>query len=293
MLSVVIVNYNGQRFMKGCMDSLRRRLSIPYEVIVVDNASPNNDVQYIREHFPDVVLIASEKNLGFAGGNNLGVTKARGQYILLLNNDTIIRSDLLMGIELLNSDITVGIVGAKMLDKNGRYRHSAQRFPSFPTCMKIDKLYLREGYFNKGDFPKDNAQNSYTVDMVEGSFMLMRKELWVRLGGMDESIFMYGEDTDFCKQVRLAGKRVAFLPSLEYTHFGGFNPEREYLIVNAILRFHRRYFTKTRYYVVFGAMFVRSFTRWVLYYSLSMVKSRQLNLEKSRGAILSLRRSFF
>ena len=292
MLSVVIVNFNGRRFMKGCLDSLRRELSMPYEVIVVDNASPDNDVPYIHEHFPDVILIGSEENLGFAGGNNLGVKNARGQFILLLNNDTILRSDLAAGIELLQSDETVGIVGAKMLDVEGTYRHSVQRFPAFPICLKIGMLNLRKGYFDKGDFPGDDSKNGYSVEMVEGSFMLMRKALWVRLGGMDGSIFMYGEDTDFCKQVELAGKRVVFLPSMEYIHFGGFDPEREYLIVNSILRYHSRYSPKVLYYVVFGAMFIRSLTRWVLFTSLSMVKSRQLNLKKSRGAFLSLRRSF-
>jgi len=292
ILSVIIINYNGRRFMKDCLDSLRFELSIPYEVIVVDNASPDNDVPYIRERFPEVTLIASEENLGFAGGNNMGAAKASGQYILLLNNDTVLHSDLKVGIELLQHDETVGIVAAKMLDADGQYRYSAQRFPAFPACLKIGMLSVRKGFFDKGDFPVDKPTSGYPVDMVEGSFMLMRKALWDQLGGMDESIFMYGEDTDFCKQVELAGKRVVYLPSMEYIHFGGFNPEREYLIINGILRYHSRYSPKALYYVIFGTMFIRSLTRWILFTLLYKVKSHKINLKKSRGAFLSLRRSF-
>ncbi len=292
VLSVVIVNYNGRRFMRDCLNSLECELSIPYEVVVVDNASPDNDASYIGEHFPEVLLIAADKNLGFAGGNNLGVAKAQGEFIVLLNNDTMLCSDLVSGIELLERDETVGVVGAKMLDVDSNYRHSVQRFPNFPACLMVRMLNYRTRPFKHGNFPEESLKNGYSVDMVEGSFMLLRKSLWEQLKGMDASIFMYGEDTDFCKQVQLAGKRIVFLPSLQYVHFGGFNPEREYLIVDGILRYHRRYSSRSLYYLVYGSMLVRSVARFLLFSVLSMLKSRKINQQKSLGAFLSLRRNF-
>ncbi|RBP34667.1 hypothetical protein DFR65_101564 [Oceanihabitans sediminis] len=227
-LSIIIINYNGERFLKDCIESIKKTCQgISYEIIIVDNASQDNSIQVLEKEFAtDITLIKSKDNLGFAKGNNLGVSKSNGEFILLLNNDTILRHSLQPAIEAFKTN-NVGIVGIKMLGKDSEYRHSAGYFPSASRLIKLSRLYKFTNGFKTGDF-KDLAPKS--VDWVEGSFLMTKKAIWHKVKGLDEDYFMYVEDIDFCKKVTTHNFKVLYLPNIEYLHFGGYGASREHML---------------------------------------------------------------
>src|SRR3990172_1751724 len=124
-LSILIVNYNGAGYLGNCLRSVKQHVHLDHEVIVVDNASTDGSCNLIKTGFPNVKLRNSGVNLGFAGGNNLGAMEAKGEYLLLLNSDTILLSDIKPAIELMERQHNVGILGAMMLSAGGKYRFSA------------------------------------------------------------------------------------------------------------------------------------------------------------------------
>ena len=242
VLSIIIVNYNGKRFLADCLESITKRVSCSHEVIIVDNASADGSVAFIRQNFPTIQLIVNPENSGFSVANNIGVRVAKGKWILLLNNDTLLLTDVLPGIELLAARPDIGVVGAKMLGRQNEYRFSAGHFPSPLRLIRISSMYRRDGAFGNGGFELgEGLLSCYTVDWIEGSFLLTRAELWERLGGLDEGSFMYGEDVDFCKRVKLVGFSCVYQPSIEFVHYGGYGTGRLPLVVKGFLRYHKRH----------------------------------------------------
>jgi GT2 family glycosyltransferase len=227
-LSIIIVNYNGERFLKDCIESIKNTChDISYEIIIVDNASQDNSVELLESQFiKDITLIKSKDNLGFAKGNNLGVSKSNGELILLLNNDTILKHSLKAAIEALKNE-NVGVVGIKMLGKDGEYRHSVGYFPSASRLLKLTRLYNFTNGFKTGNF-KENIPKP--VDWVEGSFLMTKTSIYHKVNGLDENYFMYVEDIDFCKKVTTHNFKVLYLPNIEYLHFGGYGASREHML---------------------------------------------------------------
>ncbi len=238
-LSVVVVNYNGAEWLPGCLDSLRRNVAVCHEVILVDNASTDRSLTLVRERYPEVRIVANDRNAGFAAGNNLGVSNARAGLLLLLNNDTVLLDDPGPAMKLLEADPRIGVVGGRMLGAKSEYRASAGFFPSPMRLVKITSMYERRGPFRDGEFPP--SPPGYPVDWVEGSFMLTSAALWSDLGGMDEGYFMYGEDVDYCKQALLLGRLTFYCPHVRYVHHGGFDVERMVWTVDGFRRFHRKH----------------------------------------------------
>lgn len=237
-LSIVIVNYNGKHFLAECFASIAQHVTCSHEIIVVDNASADGSAEYISSHFPHVRLIASNENGGFAKGNNLAARSAVGEYLLLLNNDTVLKTDLAAGISLLETDPQAGVIGARMFGKNQEYRLSAGYFPSPLRLIKIASLYKRDGIFSTATLADNPSAEAYPVDWVEGSFMLMKLSLWKTLKGLDETYFMYGEDVDFCKRVQLLGLQCLYLPALKFIHYGGYGAARLPMIINGFVKYH-------------------------------------------------------
>lgn len=227
-LSIIIVNYNGLNHLKNCFDSIAEKLTgISHEIIVIDNDSKDGSDQYIRENYPEVVLIASKVNLGFGKGNNLGVKYAKGEYLLLLNNDTIILSNLHSVLELLKNDERIGVIGINMLNAEKQYLQVTGHFPNPRNMFQLKKLLTQGKEFKSGNFSKDY----YEVDWIGGSFIMIKKELYMRVGGFDEDYFMYVEDVDFCKKVANLGYKRVFLPKFSYIHFVGFNSFKNKFII--------------------------------------------------------------
>ena len=265
LVSIIIVNWNGERYIKNCLDAIVRHIQMAMEIIVVDNNSSDNSVSLIKKAYPWVRLIEPGSNLGFAKGNNLGAQYAKGRYLLLINNDAVLTSDITAAIHLLDSRSDIGAVGAKMLSTDGKYRYSAGHFPKPHRLFKISTMFWKYGYFKSGNFPKSPVDKFYPVDYVEGSFLLVKKSIWLEFGGLDSNFFMYGEDVEFCYRLNRAGFKTAFMPCVQYIHHGGFSDDREYLVTNGIVTFHKKWSGYLTQYLVLGILTVRLFLRYLIY----------------------------
>lgn len=217
-LSILLVNYNGLSCLPACLDSIQQFSPPGTEVIMVDNGSADGSAALVEREYPWVQLIRSEHNLGFAGGNNLAATRAAGRFMLLLNTDTVLLEPLSPAVGWLDEHPEYGMLTIGMVD--------AQRIPRactgrFPTPVRL--AFLRAMLVDPGKY---NGHEACDVDWAQGSFLLIRAELWHSLGGLDERYFMYVEDVDLCKRARDSGLRCAVLPRMHYVHIGGFSPVR-------------------------------------------------------------------
>lgn len=247
-LSIIIVNYNGETFLEACIPSIIEQCkNIDYEIIIVDNNSIDNSVQLIEENFPKIILIKNKKNLGFAVANNIGVNQSQSEFILLLNNDTLLIDDLKPAIDLLKTNQEIGILGIKMLDKNKVYRQSAGYFPSPLRLLKLKSMLIHSNGFSTGDFKESIP--FFSVDWIEASLLLTRKKLWDELKGMDETFFMYAEDIDYCKRLSALKKKTVYLPTLSYIHFGGFNVKRNKLLKKGLIHYVNNHFSGMRKWI--------------------------------------------
>jgi len=239
-LSVIIVNHNGLKYLKNCLDSLYENLqNTTFEIIVIDNNSNDKSCSYIKENYPNVILIESKENLGFGKGNNLGVKNAKGKIILLLNNDTVLLDSIAPAIEILTKNENIGILTVKMLDGNKKYIPSVGKFPSPLKMLKFSFLNEKRLEFISGKF---DSNKIYNVDWVSGAFMLIRKKDYDAVRGFDPDYFMYVEDVDLCKRMTDIGKECVFIPSLSYIHFVGFNKTREIFLIKGYQIYANKHF---------------------------------------------------
>lgn len=227
-LSVIIVNYNGQKYFDACFKSIKDILSnIDYEIIVLDNCSQDDSALYIKDNYPEIILIESKINLGFGKGNNEAVKYAKGTNILLLNNDTILLDTLDKPLGLLNSDSTIGAIGINMISESKKYINAAGNFPNIINLFWMKYTFLISREFRTGLFSKEE----YTVDWLTGSFLLLRKDVYQRINGFDEDYFLYVEDVDLCKKIQKIGLKRIFLTRFSYIHFVGFNKSKNHLLI--------------------------------------------------------------
>jgi GT2 family glycosyltransferase len=229
-LSVVVVNYNTAELTRDCVRSVVTHTSNShYEVIVVDNASADTSpLEELARKEMRVTLVKSPKNLGFAGGNNLGIEHAGGEHILLLNSDTVLVNDAIAAaLNELRSAEDVGAVSAKLVFPDGRIQFVCRRFPSIgmevAVALRLHKLlpakkratWLQGGYFDH--------QTRLETDAIWGTFFLFRKKtLQLFPGGrLSETFFMYGEDMEWCYVMKKCGLRIVYAPAAEVIHYMG------------------------------------------------------------------------
>jgi len=202
------------------------------EVIVVDNASDDGSVEMIRQKFPSVKLFANSRNLGFAAANNIGLKEATGEYVLLLNPDTIVQEDTFRVMrEYLEQHPDVGLAGCKILNPDGTLQLACRR--SFPTpwvaftkVAGLSAMFPRSKVFNKYNLEYLNPDDSYEVDAVSGSFMFVRRDILQSVGNLDEQFFMYGEDLDWCYRIKNAGWKVSYVHNTQIIHYKGESARR-------------------------------------------------------------------
>lgn len=212
LVSVVIVNFNGMRFLESCLSALANQSFKNFEIIFVDNNSSDGSAGYIREHFPTVNLIETGKNLGFAGGTNAGIRASHGEFILTLNNDTI-ADPLFIGnlVRPMESDSRLGMCASKMLFPDGRINSTG-------VCIS------RSGAaWDRGIFEQDSGQYGTEEEVFGpcGGAALYRRSMLDEIGLFDEDFFIYMEDVDLAFRARLAGWECRFIPSAKVTHFMG------------------------------------------------------------------------
>ena len=237
VLSILLVSYNSAGFIRGCLDAIVRHVSVPFEVILVDNASRDNTLEIVRSDYSWVRAFQSETNLGFTGGNNFAARHARGKYLLLLNCDTVLLTDIAPGIRILEEDASVGVVGARMYDANGELRVNAGYFPLPKRLWKFTSMWTKPLSQPYGDA----ALSAFRHDWVEGSFLLTSLDNWVAVDGFDESGFMYVEDVEFCGHTAQRGLAAVQCSKLMYLHFCGYSNERIEYLYAGYRRFNASY----------------------------------------------------
>ena len=261
-LSILLVNYNGIRWINGCLDSVRRFAPSDAEVILVDNASTDGSAEVVASAYPWVKLLRGPKNLGFAGGNNLAATLATGEFLLLLNTDTVLRDALEPVVQWLATHQTVGAVGINMLNGDCHPQSCTGRFPT-PSNLILARAMLvaPEAYA---------ARQASNVDWLQGSFLMMPTKLWRTLHGLDEGYFMYVEDVDLCQRIRQVGYECVYLPWTSYIHYGGYNLERFPDIARGLVRFIDTHHSGLRRAWLRLALLVGNLNRTLLYGMLAL-----------------------
>lgn len=225
LLSILIVNYNGMRFLHDCLSSIEEHVHCKHEVIIVDNASVDGSVDFIRHNFPWVKLIASQINTGFTGGNNLAASSASGDLLLLLNNDTVLLSDIQPALDSIR-EVKVGIVGAHLQYGDTRnqpsagYAHTPLRL--ILSWIGLSNFKLLPSVFRRVETSLDfYANDKSDLDWVSGAFLLTPRSLWEKLAGLDERYFMYVEDVDYCRRVKEAGYSINYVANVDVCHYEG------------------------------------------------------------------------
>ena len=247
VLSVIIVSYNSSSFLELCLFSVTQSLcvaKIKSEIIVVDNYSSDNSCDIVKEKFPLVTLIKNDKNEGFSKANNLGVSRAKGKYICILNPDTVLKEDTFSKIlEFYKSNLKVGFVGCQMIDGNGRFLKESKRsvpsvFSSFMKLVGVSKFYYSSLDQNKRGY----------IDVLAGAFMFVEKQIYDSVQGFDEDYFMYGEDIDLSYKVLKSGHLNYYLGDVKIIHFKGESTDKNFIYVNrfynAMYIFYLKHFNK-------------------------------------------------
>lgn len=250
-LSIVIVSWNVRELLRDCLRSIEQTQGdLTVEVIVVDSASADGSPAMVAAEFPQVTLIASDENVGFPWGNNMGIAKAHGRYILLFNPDTILHENALVHmVDYLEKHLDVGVVGAQLLNEDGSVQSSRRRFPTLITAF-FESTWLQSrapqrilNRYYALDIADDQTAD---VDWVMGACLMTRQEIARTVGGMDEGYFMYSEELDWCRRIKMAGWRVVYLPAAQVTHYQGKSSEqvvaqRHIYFNQAKLRYFRKY----------------------------------------------------
>lgn len=225
IVSIILVNYNGAQVVIDCLHSIQKMLhEVPYEIIVVDNASVDQSVDLIAEKFPTVNLIRQSENRGFGAGNNVGAKVATGKYLFLLNTDTLLTCDVLPHlVEVIESDPAIGIVAPKLLNSDGTLQISTAR--SISLWGEYQDLKQKINYQNPQHQTRIAQQFSMMqeVDIVIGAALLIRRSLFEELGGFDETFFMYLEESDLCRRAQMKGWKIIYTPAVELIHLGGYS----------------------------------------------------------------------
>lgn len=225
-LSIIVVSYNTKDLTRQCLASLlaAKTKKDSWEIIVVDNASTDGSAQIIKKEFPTVKLMNQHGNLGFSVGNNVGIRRSGGRYILLLNSDTEIRpGSIQKTLEFLKSQPGVGVATCKLVQEDGSMDPACHR--GFPTPWAsltyfsgLERLFPRLRFFGQYHQGYKDLHEAHEIDSPSGAFFMVRREVIDAVGLLDEQFFMYGEDLDWAYRIKQAGWKIMFYPQVSVLH---------------------------------------------------------------------------
>lgn len=227
-LSVVILNYNVSHHLHLCLDSVKRALQhITSEIIVIDNASSDDSVSMVRSNYPDVHLITNTENIGFARANNQAVKQAQGEYVCILNPDTVVPEDCFERLLTFSDQnykvLNLGAIGVKLIDGAGKFLPESKR--NIPTpIVSLKKLLGDTKTYYASEIKIDDEG---AVPVLVGAFMFLKTSVYSEIGGFDEDYFMYGEDIDFSYRLLKTGYTNYYLGSIAGIHFKGESTVRD------------------------------------------------------------------
>jgi GT2 family glycosyltransferase len=284
-ISIIIVSWNAKDYLCKCLESIyETKANLSVEIIVVDNDSSDGSPDAVEKRFPEVKLIRTGKNLGFAGGNNVGIKMASGHHVFLINSDVVLLDNTLVRLaEYLDTHPRVGIVSPRILNGDGSLQHSCRQFPGFRNTIcelvALPELFPRSPLFS-GTFMYWWAHDTERkVDVTVGCFWAVRREALEQVGGLDETFFIYGEDIDWCKRFGQAGWEVVFFPGTQAIHYGGASsanaPIRFYLeMQKTTLQYWEKYYGKGGRTVCWLLIAVHQTIRLVARLLVSLVRSK-------------------
>ena len=300
-LSVIILNYNVRYFLELCLLSVQSALlEIDSEIIVVDNNSQDDSCAMLKELFPHIKLIQNKENLGFPKGNNIGVAHAKGDYICILNPDTVVAEDTFSKIlafarslDTLDSIDSTGIIGCKLIDGAGQFLPESKRgvptpWVAFTKIMGLYKIVPKSKLLGRYYAEHLDENQTGKVDVLVGAFMLMKRKLYVEVGGFDENCFMYSDDIDLSYVIAKKGKSNYYFHETSIIHYKGESTIKDGTYMKrfqqAMYYFYKKHFSAN----IFGSAIFNLFMKiGILLFSFSKKNKEQLkNKAKPKSFLL-------
>ncbi len=226
-LSVVLVTYHADEFIVGCLDSLMKDISwLTHEVFVIDNSQNDVTAMLVRQHYPDVQLIKTNENIGFAAANNIAIHKSKGDYILVLNPDTLVKPHSIKTlIGFMNEHSDAGLVAGRLVTEDNSVQYSIRNFPTMLNqlgeCFYLYRLPLTGGLLSEMLRDTNGYWEERSVDWVSGAQLLVRRAVVEQVGLFDERFFLYSEEQDWCYRIKAAGWQIYFTPHAQFVHYEG------------------------------------------------------------------------
>lgn len=295
-LSVIIVTFNSALVIDACLRSIFEQLKgLKHELIVVDNASADATDRLIERGFPEVILVRNESNVGFAKANNLGLSKAKGEFILLINPDTVWkRGEMKEAIRWMKKHPEIGALGCRLVLEDGSRQKS---HGSFPTLMREwkESLYLPRIFprwqWMRGVYAYEDSFDPKPVDWISCTFFVSYGSLMAEIGFFDERYFMYYEDIDLSKRIREKGREIYYYPEIEVTH-----RQKEPSLIDSgespYLYYHKFYglsFAKRLKYI----LILKTFLRLLLFLPFAFFSGKKIFRDKVRSNYRTLKFSLF
>jgi GT2 family glycosyltransferase len=253
IVTVVIVNWNTADFTRRCIESVAATTSVPYEIVLVDNASSDDSVGLIRASFPWVRLVQNSSNLGFARANNQVLREATTEFVLLLNPDTVVHRGAIDGmVRFLREQPRAAAVGCMLLNEDGSLQPSCRSFPTplkhLGEVLRLPRLCRHVPILSRQYVLAWKHDEVREVDWVSGAALMMRQEAIRDVGVLDEDYFMYGEELDWCFRARRGGWLIYYMPNAKVTHFGGRStalaaPAMFVHSYRSLLHFYRKFYS--------------------------------------------------
>lgn len=269
-LSICILTLNSVEYLRKCLKSIQQ---FPpdggYEILVADNGSNDGTVPMLQDEYPAVKIILNKENLGFTKPNNQMLRQAKGNFLLLLNPDTLLTEDCFNPqLDFLKANPDVGISIPKVLNADGSFQKQSRRGEATP--IEVIGYFFKLGKL----FPKNKPLNGYLVSWlpenevaevkaVSGSCMFIRRETWEQVGDFDERFFAYQEDSDYCRRARQKGWKIMYVPISHIIHYGGEGGSKAQPI-KSIYQWHRSYFLYYRKHFAKGHFFLFNWFYYLL-----------------------------
>lgn len=275
-LSIIIVNYNVKHFLDHCLQSVYKSVEFinEAEIFVVDNNSVDGSIELIQSKYPDVILIQNKENTGFSKANNQAIKKARGEYILLLNPDTVIQENTLCStIQFMDETPNAGGLGVKMIDGKGNFLPESKRglptpFVALSKMLGLSRIFPKSKIFNQYHLGYLDIDKTHKIDVLSGAFMLLRKAAIDKCGLLDETYFMYGEDIDLSYRLKLSGYDNYYFPKTRIIHYKGESTKKSslnyvFIFYKAMVIFAKKHFSKNNAmilsWLINSAIYFRAF----------------------------------
>ena len=261
-LTVIILNYNVRYFLELCVLSVQKAIqNLDAEIIVIDNNSSDDSCAMMKRRFPHIKLIENKENSGFPKGNNVAVKEAKGEYICILNTDTVVAEDTFEKVlAFAKSKTDLGIIGCKLIDGTGNFLPESKRgiptpWIAFTKVFGLYKLFPKLSLFNKYYAQHLDENQTGKVDILVGAFMIIKRELYNQLEGFDENCFMYSDDIDLSYRALLQGKQNFYFHETTVIHYKGESTVKDEIYMRrfqeALNFFYKKHFKVSVFFALF------------------------------------------